>query len=271
MASFTAADDTLVLSIPDRGETIDIALSGTYSMQIDLEIEVGSKNSGSWQKIKTVSGAANATIADAYTSKSYSERIRLRVIVDTSGTCVATLTDNDDRSIHVIKDQVGNTLATFNQSGLVLPADLDIGGGVKRRAAKMVTTSAAITLTQALHAGKILTMTGTTGRAITLPEATGTGDVYEIFYVATVASGSHTIVAPSSATDFVGGVAIATDIAGVTCICNSGDDTITMNGSTTGGVAGTFLRFTDVVDGTYLVEGFLTSTSTEADPFSAAV
>ena len=36
MASFTAVDDELILAIPDRGETIDIALSGTYSMVIGL-------------------------------------------------------------------------------------------------------------------------------------------------------------------------------------------------------------------------------------------
>lgn len=84
-------------------------------------------------------------------------------------------------------------------------------------------------------------------------------------------SGNHTIVAPSASTSFIGGCAISTDIGGVTIIANTADDTITMNGSTTGGILGTFFRFTDVASGIFMIEGFLCASGAEADPFSAGV
>ena len=64
---------------------------------------------------------------------------------------------------------------------------------------------------------------------------------------------------------------MSTDISGVTILANVNDDTVTMNGSTKGGVKGTWLRFTDVATGIFMLEGFLCATGTEADPFSAGV
>jgi hypothetical protein len=264
MASFTNAGDTLVLDIPDKGETIDVAISGTYNMTIDFEREVGGVGSGAFELITSYT-TVNATVADTYTSKGFNERIRLILTTDTSGTATVTLTDNDDRTIHSFKDQVGNKLAEMLQSRLVLH------GGLSHGSNGVVNTTEALTLTTKLHAGRIVTASNTTGFAITLPSASGTGDVYTVFYDTTVSSGNHTIVAPDSSTSFIGGVGIATDIAGVTVLANSGDDTITMNGSTTGGLLGTWLRFTDVATNIFMVEGFLCSTGTEADPFSAAV
>ena len=260
MASFTSADDTVVLDIPDRGETIDIALSGTYSMLIDLEREIGSNGSGAWQKVKTVSAAANATIASTHVSENYNERIRLRVITDTSGTCVATLTDNDDRNVHRFTDQVGNVLLELYQTGA------KFFGSVQNDAA-IVATTAALTLNANDHAGKTVVLSSTTGRAITLPLATGTGNVYKLFIATTVSSGSHTLVCAGSDT-FSGGVGLSTDIGGVTIIANAADDTVTMNGTTTGGLVGSWLQVTDVAAAKWMIEGFLCSSGNEADPFS---
>jgi hypothetical protein len=44
-----------------------------------------------------------------------------------------------------------------------------------------------------------------------------------------------------------------------------------MNGSTTGGVVGTWIRVTDVSLGFWMLEGGIVCTGTEATPFSAAV
>lgn len=268
MASFTGVGDNVELSIPHKGETVDLALSGTYDMQIDLQREVGAPGSGAWQFVKTVSTTANATVADTYTSESENEKIRLIVIVDTSGTCTATATDNFSKEFSAVdlKDPLGNPLLGFDEGGLIRYKGERWGD-----TSRIVNISAATTLNAEDHAGRIVRTTNTTGVAITLPEATGTGNVYTIFTGATISSGSQTIVAPSASTSFVGGAAMSTDIAGVSIIANSGDDTITMNGSTTGGVIGTWFRFTDVVTGVFMLEGFIASTGVEADPFSAAV
>lgn len=51
--------------------------------------------------------------------------------------------------------------------------------------------------------------------------------------------------------------------------CHS--DTITMSGSTTGGVRGSMVELQDVASGIWMVRGSLVSTGAEATPFSAAV
>lgn len=138
-------------------------------------------------------------------------------------------------------------------------------------AKKPVTTTAALSLTRNVHAGTVVVLDNATGKTITLPASAGLGDTYTVFVKTTVSSGNHVIQVANGTDTLAGGVAISTDIAGVTMLCGSTDDTITMNGSTKGGVAGSWVRFTDAVSGVWMVEGFLCSTSTEATPFSAAV
>ena len=265
MASFTGVGDTTSLTVQDKGETVAVALSGTYNMVIKLQREQGSPNSGSWLNVDTVSTTANQTIAVDYITKSYNETLRLIVTTDTSGTCTATLTESSNLDVKTFKDRVGNSLQTITQKFT------KFHGGVAHADGGVVNTTVALALTEVDHAGRVVTANHATGFAITLPEATGTGNVYTVFYGTTVGSGNATIVAPSSDTSFIGGVSISTDIGGVTIICNAADDTVTMNGSTTGGVKGTHLVFTDVATGIFMVSGVLCATGTEADPFSAAV
>lgn len=132
---------------------------------------------------------------------------------------------------------------------------------------KPVTITAATTLSRNVHSGAIVNVNSTTGRAITLPAATGSGDVYTLYFVATVSSGSHTVVRAGSDV-IIGGVSISTDIGGVTMLAASTTATITLSGSTTGGVIGSWLRLTDAASGKWMLEGFLCSTGAEATPFS---
>ncbi len=133
-----------------------------------------------------------------------------------------------------------------------------------------VTITAATTLNRVTHAGTIINVNNTTGFIITLPSSTGKGDVYELFYIATVGSGSA--VVRVTTTDIMQGVIhLTTDIGGSSLPTAADTDTITMSGSTTGGVKGTWLRFKDASAGIWLLDGALICTSTEATPFSAAV
>lgn len=134
-------------------------------------------------------------------------------------------------------------------------------------ALKPVTITAATTLSRNRHAGAVVNVNNTTGFAITLPAATGLGDVYTLYYVATVSSGNHTVVRAGSDV-IIGAIGLTTDIAGSTMPAAATTATITMNGSTTGGVVGSMLRFTDAITGKWLLEGNLVCTSTEATPFS---
>lgn len=131
--------------------------------------------------------------------------------------------------------------------------------------------TAATTLTRDAYAGRTTVLNSTTGRIVTLPAATGTGATYTIVIGATVSSGSHVIRVASSSDIIQGTIAIATDIAGVTVPTAVDTDTITMNGSTTGGVRGSLIELQDIATGIFAVRGSLVSTGTEATPFSAAV
>jgi hypothetical protein len=134
-------------------------------------------------------------------------------------------------------------------------------------ALKPITITAATTLSRKVHANTVVNVNNTTGFAITMPAATGTGDVYTLYYVATIGSGSGTIVKNGSDV-FIGGVSISTDIGGVTMLAASTTNTITLSGSTTGGVIGSWVRLTDAASGKWMLEGFLCSTGNEATPFS---
>jgi hypothetical protein len=135
----------------------------------------------------------------------------------------------------------------------------------------VIAITAATTLAQDAYAGRTVNLNSTTGRIVTLPAATGSGATYTVFVGATVTSGSHVIRVASSSDVMQGAVSVATDIAGVTCPTAVDSDTLTMNGTTTGGVRGSRVDLQDIASGIWSVSGALVSTGTEATPFSAAV
>jgi hypothetical protein len=118
-----------------------------------------------------------------------------------------------------------------------------------------------------------VTLNAVAGFTSTLPVAIGSGDIYRFYVVATVTS-NNLIIKVADATDTMVGLAfIAKDSADtVDCFGASGtDDTITLNGTTTGGTLGDFVELIDVATNTWSVRCFLTGTGTEATPFSATV
>lgn len=132
-------------------------------------------------------------------------------------------------------------------------------------------TAATLTVTAALHANKVVTLNRAGGMTVTLPAAAGTGNIYR-FFVGTTFTSSGIIVVPAASTAIMQGVvSISTDIGGVTMLASATADTITMNGSTTGGLKGSFIQLVDAATDLWWVSGGLVSTGSEADPFSATV
>lgn len=133
-----------------------------------------------------------------------------------------------------------------------------------------IAATASLTLDRDTHAGNVLKIDAAAGMTVTLPASTGKGDEYTIFVGTTVTSNSYVIQV--TGTDiFAGGIALSTDIGGTNLLTAATTDTITMNGSTTGGLKGSFVKVKDVASGIWMLEGFLQCTGTEATPFSAAV
>ena len=122
-------------------------------------------------------------------------------------------------------------------------------------------------------AGTFITVNRAAGTTITLPASSGSGRWYRIFVGTTVTSNSL-IVQVANATDIMSGLAIQAADGGSTSNCwetGASDDTITMNGTTTGGIKGDFIELADVYSGIWWVRVTGSATGTEATPFSAAV
>lgn len=134
-------------------------------------------------------------------------------------------------------------------------------------------TAATLTVTQATHAGRAVTLNRAAGIAVTLPAASGSGSVYEFVVGTTVTSNSTTIKVANSSDTMTGTAYVVSDNAAAVLGYRTGasDDTITFNGTTTGGIKGDIVRLTDVATNLYAVTVMSAATGTEATPFSATV
>jgi hypothetical protein len=134
-------------------------------------------------------------------------------------------------------------------------------------------TGATLTCTKDVHAGRTTVISAVAGCAVTLPAATGTGSVYRFIIGSTITSNSTTIKV-ANATDVMTGRAFvisdgAAAVLGYATAASS--DTITLNGTTTGGIIGDHIEIIDAIAGTFAVRVFTAATGTEATPFSATV
>lgn len=161
--------------------------------------------------------------------------------------------------------QIGGTTQASTATEVDAQADLS---------ARMVTSSGTETLTVAAHEGRITTLTGS-GSAFTrtLPAATGTGAIYR-FSVGVANTSNHVINVTT--TDIMHGVIMSgdTDDGTTDYIWQTAadSDTITLNGTATGGIVGDWIELRDTVSGTWEVFGYTNSSgASEATPFSAAV
>ena len=136
-------------------------------------------------------------------------------------------------------------------------------------------TTATLTVTAALHAGKVVVLNRAAGIAVTLPAAAGTGNVYRFINQTTISSNSTTIKVANASDAFIGFSNVISDDAGGPAkgfIASAGtDDTITLNGTTTGGYAGDYVEIRDIATNVFSVQVYGKATGTEATPFSATV
>lgn len=133
-------------------------------------------------------------------------------------------------------------------------------------------TSATVTITANTHSGGIVTLNRAAGITATLPAATGSGARYH-FVVATTFTGSG-IIQVVNASDIMCGNASVFQDGGDTLVgfeAGATADTITLNGTTTGGLKGADVTVTDIAANLYFVNVRTAATGIEATPFSAAV
>lgn len=144
---------------------------------------------------------------------------------------------------------------------------------LRRLGPNKTTITANTTITAKEHGAKeVLVLDLAAGLTVTLPAATGSGEKYP-FVVATTFTGNGIIQVANSTDVFVGNALFLQDAADTVVGFEAGatDDTITLNGTTTGGLAGTEITVTDIAAGKFAVKVVGAATGTEATPFSAAV
>lgn len=133
-------------------------------------------------------------------------------------------------------------------------------------------TAATLTVTAADHAGQTITLNRAGGITVTLPAATGSGNVYN-FIVGTTFTSSGIIKVANSSDVMCGNAIVAQDGGDTVVMFEAGasDDTVTLNGTTTGGLRGATVRVTDIATNLFAVHVVTAATGTEATPFSATV
>jgi len=134
-------------------------------------------------------------------------------------------------------------------------------------------TAATLAVTEAAHDGKTIVLDRAAGITATLPAATGSGARFRFLVKTTLSGGSH-IIKVADNTDVMQGVAILAQDGGDTSVLfetGATSDTITLDGSTTGGVPGAIVECQDIASNLYQVSVISAATGTEATPFSATV
>jgi hypothetical protein len=133
-------------------------------------------------------------------------------------------------------------------------------------------TAATLAVTQATHGGRVVTLNRAGGIVATLPAASGSGTVFR-FVVGTTFT-SDGIIKVANASDIMTGSALVVS-DGADAVVGFGTaadtDTITLNGTTTGGYKGAFVEVIDVATNLFYVRVTTSATGSEATPFSATV
>ena len=132
----------------------------------------------------------------------------------------------------------------------------------------LVTADAAtLAVTSAEHSGRTILMDIAGAQAVTLPAATGTGNVYRVFVKTTITT-ARTITTDGS--DIMAGAAIIANDGGATAsiFVAATATVLTMNGTTQGGILGATVELQDVAAATWAVQYVSSATGTEATPFS---
>tara|TARA_E500000318_G_scaffold110919_1_gene127697 strand:- start:4688 stop:6493 length:1806 start_codon:yes stop_codon:yes gene_type:complete len=167
-------------------------------------------------------------------------------------------------------------LATNGTGAVTTSAQLTLTGSFKRA---IHTFTATDSVTETEHAGRTLLLGEVGGNAnvvLTMPDATGSGNVYE-FIVSVAMGGSTTykIQAADADNTFSGMVQyLDEDGTAVTAFPTvAASDTITLNSGTQGGLVGDTVTLIDIAANKYAVKGQMrvSAGANPATPFSAAV
>lgn len=137
----------------------------------------------------------------------------------------------------------------------------------------IVLDSATVNLNPERHGETVLVVDRAAGVTATLPDATGSGAKYTLVVKTTITSNSLIVKVPDADNTMTGTAILGQDAADTAVLFETASttDTITMNGSTTGGIKGDIVECWDIAADLWFVRVLGSATGTEATPFSATV
>jgi hypothetical protein len=266
-----------------------LAVSGDDSATLEVNLAGGLLN---------ISGGTNIT------TSSNSEGT-LTIDLDGAPTLTALQVDNLNLNGNTLSSTAGTDLLITPLAGqqIVLDGTIVVDAGVVTGATSITSTALVATtlgvsglttltgsflpaihtfvatdaITVAEHAGRTLLLGEVGGNALvtlTLPDATGSGATYK--FIVSVTNTSNYVIAVPDAANTIDGVMLYLDEDGtaVTAFPTvAASDTITLNGTTTGGVLGDYLEIVDIAADQYHVRGVMRvpAGSNPVTPFSEAV
>lgn len=159
--------------------------------------------------------------------------------------------------------------ATLKAAGTTITAE-ELARNASTSSRAVPLTAATATLAAATYDGKTTVLSRAAGQALTLDAATGSGSKINLVLLTTVTSNTTTVKA--AGTDKLQGLAMVA--TGTTTVTNSykagaSDNTVTLNGTTTGGYKGDRIVLEDIAAGVWQVNVTSGATGTVATPFSA--
>jgi len=186
-------------------------------------------------------------------------------------------TKYQDQVLYCESLNVDGTAVSATDIGAVVgviatPAEINRVADVSTRIVSLAVSTA---ITLAAHEGKTIVMSGAgAARTFTLPAATGSGARYR-FVVGEVNTSGY-LIKSVVGTDLMKGVILGDDGGGLTTAlvwaAGATDDTITLNGTTTGGVSiGDWVELEDITATAWAVRGVVQQSGSEATPFSDTV
>jgi hypothetical protein len=135
-------------------------------------------------------------------------------------------------------------------------------------------TASAVTLSELRHGDRqLVRLNLAAGQTFTLPFSTGKGGTYRMF-VQTTITGTTTVNTNASnnpktgSRDKLYGQAVISSAGTPGQFAGSVNNTLTMNGSTQGGLIGSYVEFEDVAPGVWRVKGALLGSGIAVTPFS---
>ncbi len=173
-----------------------------------------------------------------------------------------------------IANHNGSTTGLKLDEVLITATAAEINNACDTSARLVNCTAATLTLSDAVHGGShIVTLNRAAGIAVTLPASAGTGTRFRLFIGTTVTSNTTTIKVANASDTMIGFMEIYQDSGDTALQFEVGgtNDTITLNGTTKGGIKGDMIELIDIATNLWYVDGKCSGTGAEETNLSATV